>query len=96
MSANTIIKFIDLQLRARKAKCKVEVIGVVSFSGSSLSRSVMYGVGPVSIRNLESHINSHINNDKAVDDKKVFAYDTIKEVEAHLNAVEFCVKMAAN
>ena len=81
MSARTIIRFNGIQERARKTKCKVEVVS---------GYQTCYVVGPTSVRNFKSHLN---NNEG--DDCKVFEYLTLDEVEAHLNAVEFCVKMAS-
>lgn len=78
MSARTIIRFNSVQNRARKANCKVEAI---------TSYETCYAIGPISIRNLKTHLSNNEGNDC-----KVFTYNTLDEVEAHLNAIEFCIQ----
>lgn len=79
MSASTIIRYIKVQERARKSKQKVEVItGYDNF----------YAIGPTSIRNFNSHVNKNDN-----ENCKVFCYKNLDEVEAHLNAMEFCIQI---
>lgn len=88
MSASTIVKFGKLQERARKTKCKVEI---VSGLGSE-NWKTYYAIGPTSVRNFQSHLENFKEQDD-YDNCKVFTYETVKEVEAHLNAIEFCAKL---
>jgi len=91
MSASTIIKFGTLQDRARQTKCKLEIVSGLF----NQSYKKFYAVGPTSVRNFESHIEKCEAEENGFDNCKVFTYETMSEVEAHLNAVEFCVKMAS-
>lgn len=80
MSAKEIAQFKEVQDRARKSKQKVDIyIGYEDY----------YAIGPNAVADLKKHLNKYELTDKC----KVFTYKTLREVEAHLNAVEFCISM---
>ena len=81
MSASTIIKFNKLQERARKSRSKVEIS-----RGLPHENRDYYAIGPVTIHNFDRHLEITEKDNYAK--CRIHLYDTLKEVEAHLNGFE--------